>query len=123
LRIAAEILKGNKVHEAVRFIVSPATQQIYLQASRAGYLEILVEAGAQILPPTCDVCVGVQAPLSDGDVGLSQQTLNVPGRSGSVKADIYLAGAATIAVSSLHGRIMDPTEFFTRLQETEGGSV
>lgn len=123
LRIAAEILKGNKVHEAVRFIVSPATQEIYLQASRAGYLEILVEAGAQILPPTCDVCVGVQAPLSDGDVGLSQQTLNVPGRSGSVKADIYLAGAATIAVSSLHGRIMDPTEFFTRLQETEGGSV
>ncbi|GAB6108006.1 aconitase family protein [Fusibacter bizertensis] len=111
LRLAAEIVKGKKIHHDVRFHISPVTQRVYVQASKEGLLATLAEAGARILSPSCDVCLGVQGPLASGEVGLSQQTLNVPGRSGSVEASIYLASAATIAASALTGYITDPADF------------
>lgn len=109
LRTAAAILKGKKIADGVRFIVSPVTQRVYIEAAKEGLLATLTEAGAQVLSATCDVCLGVVAPLADGEVGLSQQTLNTPGRSGSKKADIYLASAATIATSALTGYLTEPT--------------
>lgn len=111
LKTVAGILKGKTVHSDIRFLVSPVTQRVYAQASRAGYLADLAEAGATIAPPTCDVCLGVMGPLAGGEVCLSQQTLNVPGRSGSSEADIYLASATTIAVSAITGYITDPGSF------------
>lgn len=108
LRAAANILKGKHIAPGVRFIVSPVTQRVYVQAAEEGLLATLTEAGAQVLAATCDVCLGVVAPLADGEVGLSQQTLNTPGRSGSTKADIYLASAATIATSALTGYLTEP---------------
>jgi len=111
LRIASAILKGKTIHKDVRFLVSPVTQRVYIQASKEGLLATLAEAGAKILPPTCDVCLGVVGPLAAGEVGLSQQTLNIPGRSGSKDAFIYLASAATIAASALTGYITDPAKY------------
>ena len=108
LRIAANIVKGKKIHPDVRFLISPVTQRVYKQAADQGYLSLLAEAGAVILPAACDVCVGVIGSLAAGEVCLSQQTLNVPGRSGSAQADIYLASAATIAASALTGYITNP---------------
>lgn len=108
LRAAAKILEGKHIKEGVRFIVSPVTQNTYIQAAEEGILTILAKAGAQILSSTCDVCLGVVGPLADGEVGLSQQTLNTKGRSGSTKADIYLASAATIAASAITGYITEP---------------
>jgi len=106
--MAARILKGKKIHKNVRFILSPVTRRVYVEAAREGLFTILSDAGVMILPPTCDVCLGVKAPLAPGEVSLSQQTVNTPGRSGSPQADIYLASAATIAASSLTGCITDP---------------
>jgi len=111
LRIAASILKGQKIHKDIRYIVSPITQRVFVQASNEGLLSVLAEAGAQIITPTCDICMGAIAPLAPGDVSLSQQTLNVPGRSGSHEADIYLASSATIAASAITGYITDPNIF------------
>jgi 3-isopropylmalate/(R)-2-methylmalate dehydratase large subunit len=106
--MAASILDGKKIRDEVRFFVSPVTQRVYAQAAKEGLFTTLVEAGAKILPPTCDVCIGVQGSLAPGEAGLSQQTLNVPGRSGSPDADIYLAGAAVIAASAINGSITAP---------------
>jgi 3-isopropylmalate/(R)-2-methylmalate dehydratase large subunit len=110
LRMAASILDGKTVRDGVRFFISPVTQRVYAQAAREGLLTTLVEAGAKILSPTCDVCIGIQGSLAPGEAGLSQQTLNVPGRSGSPDADIYLAGAAVIAASAINGSITDPVK-------------
>lgn len=109
LRVAASILKGRTIAKDVRFIISPVTQRVYVEAAREGLLTILAEAGARIISPTCDVCIGIQGALGPGEVGLSQQTLNVPGRSGSTEADIYLSGAAVIAASAVTGYITDPS--------------
>lgn len=108
LRTTARILEGKKIHKEVRFMVSPVTQRVYVQAAAEGLLKTIAEAGALVLSPTCDVCLGVIGPLVAGEVCLSQQTLNVPGRSGSKDADIYLASAATIATSAITGYITDP---------------
>lgn len=110
LRIIAKMLKGKKIADHVRMLVSPVTQKTYVRAVKEELLIPIAEAGATILPPTCDICLGVLGPLSDGEVGISQQTLNIPGRSGSMKADIYLASAATIAATALTGYITDPNE-------------
>ena len=48
LKAAAEILKGKKVADYVKLIVTPASRKIYKQAVDAGYMKILAEAGAII---------------------------------------------------------------------------
>lgn len=111
LRIAAKLLKDRKVHPRVRMLIVPATQGIYISGIREGLIEILAQAGAIICAPTCDICWGRMGQLAAGETSISQQTLNIMGRSGSSKANIYLASAATIAASAVEGKITDPRRF------------
>jgi 3-isopropylmalate/(R)-2-methylmalate dehydratase large subunit len=109
LRIAAQILKNERVHPDVRLIITPASQEIYLQAMKEGLLEILVQAGGNITSPTCGVCFGGHSGLlAPGEVCISSSNRNFIGRMGSPKAEIYLASPATVAASAIEGRISDP---------------
>ena len=112
IEIAARVLKGRKVAKGVRFLISPASQQVYLQCVRAGLVETLLEAGAQIVTPGCGVCQPKVGFLSDGEVCITATTRNFKGRKGSMKADIYLAGPLTVAAAALAGRIVNPNEVF-----------
>jgi 3-isopropylmalate/(R)-2-methylmalate dehydratase large subunit len=110
VEIAARMLKGHKVAKGVRFIVSPASQQVYLQCVKAGLVETLLEAGAQVVTPGCGVCQPKVGFLSDGEVCITATTRNFKGRKGSMKADIYLGGPATVAAAALAGEIINPKE-------------
>jgi 3-isopropylmalate/(R)-2-methylmalate dehydratase large subunit len=112
VEIAARVLKGRKVAKGVRFIISPASQQVYLQCIKAGLIETLVEAGAQVATPGCGVCQPKVGFLSDGEVCITATTRNFKGRKGSLKADIYLAGPLTVAAAALAGEIVHPKEVF-----------
>jgi 3-isopropylmalate/(R)-2-methylmalate dehydratase large subunit len=112
VEIAARVLKGRKVAKGVRFIISPASQQVYLQCIRAGLIETLIEAGAQVATPGCGVCQPKVGFLSDGEVCITATTRNFKGRKGSLKADIYLAGPLTVAAAALAGQIVHPKEVF-----------
>jgi 3-isopropylmalate/(R)-2-methylmalate dehydratase large subunit len=109
LRIAARILKGKKVHPDVRLLVTPASKKIYLQASKEGLLDILVEAGAAISSPGCAVCCGIhEGILADDEVCIATSNRNFLGRMGNPKSFVYLASPATAIVSAIAGEITDP---------------
>ena len=109
LAIAAEILKGKKVHPQVRLIVSPASMEVYRDALRTGILETLAEAEAMVCGPTCGPCPGHHlGVLAAGERCISASNRNFRGRMGSPEAEIYLASPATVAASALTGFITDP---------------
>lgn len=109
MRAAAEILAGKHVAKGVRCIVIPATQQVYLDALRLGYLEIFVAAGCVVSAPTCGPCLGGHMGiLAEDEVAVSTTNRNFVGRMGHVTSKIYLAGPEVAAASALAGHIADP---------------
>ena len=109
--IAARILAGCRVHERTRLIVIPASQRIYLEAMRLGYIQTMVEAGAMVNPPGCGPCVGVhQGILAAGEACVSSTNRNFLGRMGSKDSLVYLASPAVVAASAVAGRIAHPAE-------------
>lgn len=108
---AAEILKGRKVNKDVRLIVFPATQEIYLEAMRLGYLETIIEAGGAVSTPTCGPCLGGHAGiLAKGERAISTTNRNFVGRMGHVESEVYLASPYIAAASAIAGRIISPDE-------------
>ncbi|MDP3387731.1 MAG: 3-isopropylmalate dehydratase large subunit [Eubacteriales bacterium] len=109
MRVAAEILKGRKVHKSVRTIIIPATQEIYLQCIREGLTEIFVEAGAIVSTPTCGPCLGgYMGILAAGERVVSTTNRNFVGRMGHTESEIYLASPAVAAASAITGKISNP---------------
>lgn len=109
LAIAAKILEGKKVADYVKLIVTPASRQVYLDASKAGYLTTLVKAGAIITQPGCGLCCGrAGGILSDDEVVLATNNRNFLGRMGTSKVQIYLGSPATAAASAITGEITVP---------------
>lgn len=107
--VAARILKGNKVHPTVRLLVLPSSRAVYLESLEKGFIRVFLEAGATILPPGCGPCLGAhQGVLAPGERCVSTSNRNFKGRMGCNEAEIYLASPATVAVSAIHGKIMDP---------------
>jgi 3-isopropylmalate/(R)-2-methylmalate dehydratase large subunit len=115
LRIAAHILKGKKVAPYVRLIVIPATQEIYLQALREGFLEIFVQAGGAVSTPTCGPCLGGHmGVLGAGEVAIATTNRNFVGRMGHPTSQVYLSNPAVAAASAIKGEIVHPEEVVSK---------
>ena len=111
LQEAAAILKGRKVHQGVRCIVLPATQQIMMDAMALGIIQIFLEAGCAVSTPTCGPCLGGHmGVLSDGERAVSTTNRNFVGRMGPVDSEIILASPAVAAASAVAGCIADPAK-------------
>ncbi len=111
LQIAAELLRGRRVADGVRLIVTPASQAVYRDAVRAGYVEALADAGAIVTNSTCGACFGYHMGLlGAAEVCLTASTRNFKGRMGSPDAEIYMASPRTVAAAAVAGEIIDPRE-------------
>ena len=109
LRIAAKLLKGEKVAPGVRFQITPASQIIYRQALKEGLVDIFMDAGVTFTSSTCGPCFGGHMGTLAGDeVCISSTNRNYPGRMGSPTAQVYLASPWTVTASAIHGEITDP---------------
>lgn len=108
--IAAHILKGKKIPSTTRFIVVPASQQVFLEAMNQGYIQSLVASGATFVTPSCAACLGThQGLLTSGETCISSTNRNFPGRMGSAEGQIFLGSPAAVAAAAREGKITDPT--------------
>ncbi len=111
LRVAAEIMDGHQVHKNVRTIIVPATQKIYLDAIKHGYVQVFIEAGAIVSTSTCGPCLGGHmGVLAAEEKCISTTNRNFVGRMGDVKSEIYLASPAVAAASAITGKISSTDE-------------
>ena len=106
LRVGASILKGHKVSDSVRFLVVPASLEIYKQALKEGLIDIFMDAGAIVMNPNCSVCWGsCQGVIGENEVLISTGTRNFKGRAGHPSSKVYLGSAATVTASAIAGKI------------------
>lgn len=109
MRKAAAILKGHTVHEDVRVMVIPATQNIYKQCMKEGLLDIFVDAGCAVNTPSCGPCMGGHmGVMAAGERCVSTTNRNFVGRMGHVDSLIYLASPEVAAASAIAGCIANP---------------
>jgi 3-isopropylmalate/(R)-2-methylmalate dehydratase large subunit len=113
LRAAAQVLKGHKVCEGVQLMVAPASARDQAQAETEGVMQILRDAGAQVLPNTCGACAGYGATFAENTTVISSTARNFKGRMGPSSVQVYLASPWTVAASALRGRISDVREMLS----------
>ena len=112
LRMAAQILKGKRVAKNVRFVVAPASAQDQATATSEGTLQVLLDAGAELLANSCGICAGYgEDRLGENEVAITSTARNFKGRMGAASSQVYLASPFTVAASAIAGQICDPREF------------
>ena len=111
MRVAAEIIKGRKVADGVRFIVVPASQRVYRAMVDEGLMDIFLDAGAFVSGPTCGACLGgYMGILAAGERAVSSTNRNFIGRMGDKASEVYLAGPEVVAASAIAGKIVTPAQ-------------
>jgi len=111
LRAAATVLRGRRLADGMQLMVAPASRQDQDQADREGVMQVLRDAGAQVLATSCGACAGYGGSIPDGASVIATTARNFKGRMGSETAQVYLASPYTVAASAVAGRIADPREF------------
>lgn len=110
LRAAASVLKGQRVAAGVQLLVAPASAREQTQAEKEGVMQVLLDAGATLLPNSCGACAGYGATFPEGATVISSTARNFKGRMGPASVNVYLASPYTVAASALRGRISDARE-------------
>ena len=109
LEAVAKILKGRKVK--IRTEILPAAISIYKKALEKGLIQIFIEAGVTVGPPTCGACCGAHmGVLAKGEICISTTNRNFPGRMGHVESQTFLASPLVTAASAVTGKITDPRD-------------
>jgi len=111
LRAAATVLRGRRLADGMQLMVAPASRQDQEQADREGVMQVLRDAGAQVLATSCGACAGYGGSIPDGASVIATTARNFKGRMGSETAQVYLASPYTVAASAVAGRVADPREF------------
>jgi len=108
LRIAAEIVKGNKVSKSLkRAIVVPGSGLVSKAAIEEGLDQVFMEAGFEWRAPGCSMCLGMNPDqLDEGDHCASTSNRNFEGRQG-YKGRTHLVSPATAAAAAIAGNFVD----------------
>ena len=111
MEAAAAILKGRHIAPGVRCIVIPATQTVYKECIRRGWMDTFIDAGCVVSTPTCGPCLGGHMGcMAAGERCVSTTNRNFVGRMGHVESEVYLASPAVAAASAITGKITHPKE-------------
>jgi len=109
LRMAADVLKANKVAPGVVLKIVPSTDEVWQQALNEGLVKIFKDAGALLSNAGCAGCAAGQVGQNGpGEITVSTGNRNFAGKQG--KGEVYLASPAIVAASAVAGYITDPTD-------------
>ncbi len=111
LQAAAEVLRGRHVAPGMRCLVIPGSQEIHLEATRRGLVELFLEAGCLVSTPTCGPCLGGHMGiLAAGERAVATTNRNFLGRMGHPQSEVYLASPYVAAASAVAGKICGPDD-------------
>ncbi|KAJ3847608.1 homoaconitase [Lentinula lateritia] len=99
----------HHVHPSVQFYIAAASSVVQAESEARGDWDVLVRAGAKVLPAGCGPCIGLGVGLlEEGEVGISATNRNYKGRMGHPNAQAYLASPSVVAASAVQGIICGP---------------
>ncbi len=110
LAIPSLVVKEGGVHPDLDMTVSPGSRQIFRTIAQTGVLQDYIVAGARILEPACGPCVGMGQAPPENIPSVRTMNRNFPGRSGTVRDQVFLASPAVAAATALKGVITDPRD-------------
>lgn len=110
LRQAARIIRGHHVHEGVRALIVPGSQQIRKQAEAEGLDTIFKRAGFEWRQSGCSMCLAMNDDaVPVGKRCASTSNRNFEGRQGA-GARTHLVSPAMAAAAAIHGHFADVRE-------------
>ncbi len=108
LRLAAEMINGQRVADNVRVMVVPGSQQVKKQAETEGLDQIFKAAGAEWREAGCSMCIAMNGDqLQPGQYAVSTSNRNFEGRQGR-GGRTFLASPLTAVATALTGVVTDP---------------
>lgn len=104
--LAWGLAQGRRVADGVRFYLQYGSEDVRTWCEAQGYTEVFRAAGVTLLAPGCGACVNAGPGVSQtaGEVVISAQNRNFPGRSGP--GQMWLGSPATVAASALAGYLV-----------------
>ncbi len=107
LRVAAEVIKGRKVHSDVYAMVVPGSVQVKRQAEEEGLDEVFRDAGFDWRGAGCSMCLGMNPDiLKPGERCASTSNRNFEGRQGR-GGRTHLVSPQMAAAAAIEGRFVD----------------
>ena len=111
MKAAADILAGRHIAKGVRCIIIPATQSIYKECIKRGYIDTFIDAGCVVSTPTCGPCLGgYMGILAEDEIAVATTNRNFVGRMGHITSKIYLSSPEVAAATAVAGKICDPRD-------------
>ena len=110
LRVAAEVLRGQRIADSVRMLVVPGSTRVRLQAEAEGLDQIFIEAGAEWRGAGCSMCLAMNPDkLAPGERSASTSNRNFEGRQGP-GGRTHLVSPAVAAATAIAGHLAAPAD-------------
>jgi 3-isopropylmalate/(R)-2-methylmalate dehydratase large subunit len=107
LRAAARVVNGHDVHQSVRAMVVPGSQNVKRAAEAEGLDQIFLKSGFEWREAGCSMCLGMNADtLEPGERCASTSNRNFEGRQGR-GGRTHLVSPAMAAAAAIAGHFVD----------------
>ena len=112
MRVAAKVLKHQKVATNIKAFVVPGSEKVAKEAVKEGLDKIFKDAGFQWREPGCSMCLAMNSDkLIGNQVSASSSNRNFKGRQGSPNGRTLLMSPAMVAAAAITGKVSDVRDF------------
>ena len=115
LRVAAKIVRSNKVATDVKAFVVPGSEKVAKEAEEEGLDKIFLDAGFEWRAPGCSMCLAMNSDKLEGNqISASSSNRNFKGRQGSPSGRTLLMSPAMVAAAAISGKVSDVRDFLEK---------